>query len=217
MKEREERERCTKYQIRDSIFERALTSYEDKSRPYNPKSTDYKHYHDYFKIRPGFFHHHRTDTALLRTCRLIHSETRLMPVAINSHVLYYNPSHILSFPLPTNATSYFRNMTDEQLAAVQHIHIFAERKRLTSKDPGTYLSLTAFAELGYLRDGSGPGHLKACPRRRKGPFPKRFTITVRHTDWRITRYDPRLHPEPRPYLCLENMLRNEHWENVFGV
>lgn len=78
--------------------------------------------------------------------------------------------------------NYFRNMTDEQLAAVQHIHIFAEPNRLTSKDPGTYLSHTTFAELGYLRDGSGLGCQKACLRRRKGPFPKRFTITLRYMD-----------------------------------
>ena len=139
-----------------------------------------------------------------------------MPVAINSHVLYYYPIYVLWFPLATIAPNYFRNMTDEQLAAVQHIHIFADYNRLNSKDPGTYLSHTAFAELGYLRDGSGPGRLKACPRRRKGPFPKRFTITLRHMDWKISRFDPRLDPETRPYLCLENMLRNEHWENVFG-
>ena len=100
-------------------------------------------------------------------------------------------------------------MTSEQLAAVQHLHIFAERSRLSAADHGQYISYSAFAELGYLREKRNDN-----PERKEsswglgGPYPQTLTITIRHMDW--------VYPRGTHEMHLESMLQNEHWENVFG-
>lgn len=196
-------------EIRNHIFKLALTTYEDLAKPCNTEirvrgcyQTKFPHH------RPGHYHHRRTDTALLRTCRLIHDETALLPVSINTHTLCYPNIHVLSFPMSTVATSYFKCMTSAQLAAVQHMHIFAGRSRLTARDPGQYISHSAFAELGFLRGKRGERvNKKETICGIGAPYPKTMTITIRFCEcsW-----------QNRPRFDLDNMLRNRHWENVFG-
>jgi hypothetical protein len=66
-------------EIRTSIFEYAMASTDDTSRPYYPDRVYY---------RPGYHYHQHTSVALLQTCKQIFAETRLMPVAEAEHVSY---------------------------------------------------------------------------------------------------------------------------------
>ncbi len=110
--------------------------------------------------------------------------------------------------MSTIATSYFRRMTSTQLAAVQHIQIFANRFRLTAQDPGRYISYSAFAELSCLR---GEKEKKADGRAGTygigGPYPRTVTITIRNCDWTFRN---------TTLFNLDNILGNRHWETVLG-
>lgn len=183
-------------EIRHIIFELALTSYEDTSRPLDIKATMPHKYRIQFQYRPGHFCHRRTDTALLRTCRRVHEETSLLPAAVNAHELCFKR---LSYPIPISATNYFDRMTPAQLAAVRHLHIFSASHRLYSKEGGSYKSHNRLPELGYLRDS--PSNL--VPPGLCGPYPRILTITLRHTD-------------PGLNYSLEYSPRKKQWENVFG-
>lgn len=197
-------------EIRDYIFKLALTTYEDPSKPCNVETQVPGCYQRSFPHhRPGHYHHLRTDTALLRTCRLVHNETALLAVSINTHTLCYPEIQIYSFAMSTIATPYFTHMTSAQLTAVQHIHIFANRSRLRAEDTGRYINYSPFAELGCLRvtkeKKAGEGGYTCGI---GGPYPKTITITIRNCDWSVRNYT---------HFDLEaNMLRNRHWENVLG-
>ena len=194
-------------EIRDAIFELVLTSYEDTSRLYDLGFIRLKHYYDWAESHPGVFYHRVIDTALLRTCRLIYSETRFIPVAINSHVLHYSPNFTPLSPLSNSATKYFGKLTSEQLPAVQHIHIVAKPKYQRAEGPKVRSHQTLFLELDRLRYGFHPERGA-----RNGPFPKRFTITISHTQWKRSR----IYRNDCPKLCLNHMLDYEHWDKVFG-
>ena len=114
--------------------------------------------------------------------------------------------------MSTISSRYFGRLTDEQLAAVQHLRVFASPFRLIAEDPGRYASQTAFAELGCMRYGSGFGRSDPSFSCRKGPFPRTLTITIRHVDWKAWGVGYRI----SPHFSLECMLGNHHWENIFG-
>jgi hypothetical protein len=205
-------------EIREQIYTMAVTTYEDPTRPFDP--SEYNNKSACFvipedkgwpKFRIGRQQHHRsTCIALLKTCKRIYSEARLLPVSVNEHCIRYLKPQIISRPLPTKGVEYFNRLTPEQLAAVQHVHIFTDVSLLSAYDPGTYRSETAWAELGFLRWGGGEGYRPQAADRQyhmKGPFPTFFTITVCFNDWGLAGY---------PYVGLEDMLRNLHWENVLG-
>ncbi|KAL8834572.1 MAG: hypothetical protein Q9170_003700 [Blastenia crenularia] len=61
-------------EIRNHIFQLALTAYEDPKRKY-------KRYAYYY--RPGYTCVHKIDTALLLSCRLVYTETARLPASIN--------------------------------------------------------------------------------------------------------------------------------------
>ena len=192
-------------ELRNMIFNLALTFYEDPARPRDQSDN----YHEY---RPGHFHHLRADTALIRTCQLIHAETHLSVAAINSHTLFYNYRRAASAHISTIGRKYFSRLTAAQLVAVQSVHIFAHRNQLRAKDPGKYLSNTIFADYGCLRDTEGAitdrgGRVAAGI---DGPYPKALTITIRHVDWFTEPY------QALDSFDLEHMLANKHWENIFG-
>lgn len=110
--------------------------------------------------------------------------------------------------MSTIATSYFKRMTSAQLAAVQHIHIFAGRSRLSANDPGRYISHSAFAELGCLRGKRGKrAGVREAICGLGAPYPKTMTITIRFCEWTW---------QNQPRFDLDNMLRNRHWEGVLG-
>ncbi len=64
-------------EIRNSIFELALTSFDDKQRPYKKSAYYYRPDHRYAQ---------KIDTNLLLTCRRIHAETETIPACINEIV-----------------------------------------------------------------------------------------------------------------------------------
>jgi len=101
-------------EMRNEIFLLALSSYDDKSRPY-----PYDAYHS----RPGYRYSQRIDTNLLATCRRIYLETYLVPVAVNEHVFW-------CYRGPTNSEddpkAYFGRLTEEQKDAVTNVHFFTE-------------------------------------------------------------------------------------------
>lgn len=170
-------------ELRDYIFKLALTTYEDPTKPYDVEMLAGQQRNSP-NCCPSYYHRLRTDTALLRTCRLVHNETALLPVSVNTHTLCYTDLHVFSCPRSTIAASYFKRMTSTQLAAVQYIHIFAKRSCLTAKDPGRYISYSAFAELGSLR---GKKWKNTGERRDTcgigGLYPKKMKITIRNGDW----------------------------------
>ena len=159
--------------------------------------------------RPGYFYPRRIDTALLSTCRRIYRETRLLPVAINTHALWYNVSCTGSYP-PTTSLDYFRPFTSEQLAAVQHVHIFADCSQLGALHLAKFFDCYIFAELSDTRKG------RSYKSERRpymcvglhGPYPQTLTITVRD-----------IHRAPFwadiNNLETEKMLDSEDCENVF--
>ena len=206
-------ERGLPREIRELIFQLALTSYEDKSRPRNievVKKNDvaFTDNTDYARYRPGHFCIRRTDTALLRTCKAIYQETHLLPIAVNQHTLWY--SHVPAVrTLPaTTASDYFNAMTDEQLAAVQHVQIFGQSAFLGSQDPGQYINEGIFAELGVMRGGPSRNQSRRISgdvlKRARNWGPQTISITIRHMDWN------------HYFIDLSHMLRNRHWENVLG-
>lgn len=120
-----------------------------------------------------YYHRRRTNTALLRTCRLF---TTRPPSNRYPSILTLSATPD-SFSKSTIATSHFKRMTSAQLAAVQHIHIFAKRSCITAEDPGRYISYSAFAELGCLRGKKIGERRDTCGI--GGPYPKKMKITIR--------------------------------------
>ena len=197
-------ERGLPHEIRIMIFTLALTRYEDPSRRLHRCS-------HHLKCRPPPYCSSRIDTALLLTCKAIYQEASLLAVAINAHVLRYGPFRGISKPAET-AKRYFRSMTPEQLAAVQHIHIFAaDSLSLDTRDPGQYLSHSFFAELGCMRSGTGSSRRNnVLPWQIVELRPRNMTITFRGDGWDYWvgwgRND----------CNLNKFLQNKHWENVLG-
>ena len=134
----------------------------------------------------------RISTSLLLTCRRAYNEAAGLPISTNTHVLWYARSRVLSFPVPRVAWQYFRHMKPWQLAAVRHLHIYAERTQLLARDPGMYHDHTAWAELALLRmlpneaaKTRMPARMAARVSKRSlcGPRPRELTITIRHHQW----------------------------------
>lgn len=81
-------------EIRDHIFKLALTSFDDKTKPYEKGEYYY---------RPDFRYAQKIDTALLMTCRRIFKETENVPACINEHTSWYHraPPDVRRIELPT--------------------------------------------------------------------------------------------------------------------
>ncbi len=209
-------ERGLPREIRDIIFKLALISYEDSSRP---RSVDtFKadavgvHSHDYARYRPGHLCTRRTDTALLQTCRAIYQETRLLPVAINVHPLWYRHFRSSSHSRATVASIYFKGMRPEQLAAVHHVQVFGEVSLLLAQEAegqAQFVTHGILAELCMLRGRCSPEWKFDNSMWRDGRWcPRMITITVRQMDWRNEwEYE---------HSGLDYMLQARHWEVVFG-
>lgn len=110
-------------EIRNIIFQLALRSYPDVSRPYPGNA-----YH----FRPGYECGQRIDMGLLLTCRLIYNETRLLPVVSNEHVFWCDRGPP---GLRTEPATYFRRMAEEQQNVVDCVHFFAQQYWLEQTFP----------------------------------------------------------------------------------
>ncbi|KAF8193304.1 hypothetical protein BJ912DRAFT_1141797 [Pholiota molesta] len=114
-------------EIRNRIFAFALTSYDDKSRPY-PE--------DAYYYRPGYHYCQRIDTALLATCRRIYSETHDLPVSHNEHVFWGSADRgPPGLKFSEKPRRYFKQMTLDQRKAVVDVHLFTQLFWLEGKFP----------------------------------------------------------------------------------
>ncbi|KAI9761999.1 MAG: hypothetical protein M1840_001497 [Geoglossum simile] len=153
-------------EIRTRIFEFALAEYDDTFRPYDETA---------FYYRPGYHYRQRIDTALLRTCRLIYLEARLIPIVINEHPFwcFRGPAHRR---LGARPQTYFPGLTPEQRIAAEHIHFFTQQ---------------------YWLEGTWAGSPWATVTQIPEMRPRKLTITVRHTDWWYWECDDPLGIDPR--------------------
>ncbi|KAL8895493.1 MAG: hypothetical protein Q9207_008151 [Kuettlingeria erythrocarpa] len=140
-------------EVRNSIFELALTAYEDSTR---------KCKRNRFSYRPGFTCPHRIDTSLLLTCRRVYTETASLPASINEHVSWYwrGPLTMRKNELPMDDSP----GSSLRRRELRRIHIFAQQFWLEDNSPqargfGTFTGLWRFAH------------------------PTQLKITIRHTDW----------------------------------
>ena len=192
------------------IWELALTSYKDKTKPRRDTESD--------TYRPGHFCQRRTDTSLIRTCQLIYYETNLIPAACNIHTVFYRRFGTAIYrPLPIKAGTYFRPFTLAQLATVQHVHVYVGAAQLRARESGTYSIDSFFAEWAYMRASPRNdvlryglyGPLDTPKPQLAGPHPKTLTITVRHTGWKSEIEDGNYHD------LLDSICGNRYWGNVF--
>ena len=203
-------ERGLPREIRDIIFGMALTSYEDAPDPpyiYAPGTRFGSEQFD--KLPAGNFCFRRTDVSLLQTCRAVYQETRLIPVALNVQTLWYKKyirSQCTLRPSPTTAKDYFNNMKTEQLAAIQHLQIFLDRRRWFSKDAELRFDLSILAELGLIRGVDQK--MRDLSSRALGRFsrlcPETITITFRDTHFYL------------PPFTLEEIFPELRWEQASG-
>ncbi|KAI4180343.1 MAG: hypothetical protein L6R41_007289 [Letrouitia leprolyta] len=103
-------------EVRNQIFQLALTAYEDPTRKYRPNAYHY---------RPDFTCARRIDTALLRTCRRIYWETFRIPASINEHTSWFGraPPDLKKNHLPVEVSlgSTFRRQH------LRTVHIFVQQ------------------------------------------------------------------------------------------
>ncbi|EXJ91837.1 hypothetical protein A1O3_00387 [Capronia epimyces CBS 606.96] len=140
-------------EIRGYIFELCLTSQDDGSKPYRADRIFY---------RPGYHYYQAINCDLLRTCRRIYRETRLLPVSVHEHIFWlFNGPWKSIGRLNRNTArwaAWYRSLTKDQRNAVQVVHIFVQQCYLES--------LGTFADLDPL-----------CFQTRK------LHLTIRHSDW----------------------------------
>ena len=114
-------------EIRAEIFALALRAADDTSKPYRPDRVFY---------RPGYHHHKKTNCALLRTCKRIYGETRLLPVSVNEHIFWLFNGPWLSIGRVNRHTSRWNDLVlglnEDQKSAIQLVHIFAQQCNLES-------------------------------------------------------------------------------------
>lgn len=132
-------------EIRDHIFDLALTAYSGKQEPFAKNSYSY---------RPGFrYADQKIDTALLRTCRRIYQEARLVPSQNYEHVEWH-----------------------ERGPSVVQARRFA-------RDGGLcpwLTSLHMFTQQFWLEDSSWLHKARSLARRQNL---RHLKITIRHSDW----------------------------------
>ncbi|KAL9582724.1 MAG: hypothetical protein Q9203_005376 [Teloschistes exilis] len=129
-------------EIRNTIFQLALTAYDDPTRKYRPAA----HYY-----RPGFTCAHKIDTNLLLTCRRVYAETARLPASMNEHTSWYfrPPPGISKNEIPLgNSPGALVRQRD-----LRTIHVFAQQYWLEGAHGG-------FAGFVRLWNIARPTHLK---------------------------------------------------------
>ena len=133
-------------EIRNRIFHFALSPYTKKESPY---ATNEYYYRPHFRYGDEYL-----DTALLRTCQLIHSETSQIPASRYVSVEYHSRAPPYHRPLTATANGGLTSTVER----LQHLHLFTQQYWLEGRN-----------WLGHmLRFQSSLQTLK---------------ITLRHSDW----------------------------------
>ena len=132
-------------ELRNEIFRLALTAYSGKQVPYDNTSC---------RCRPGFrYADVRIDTALLRTCRLVYGEARLVPQQNYVHVQWRDDLH--SDPYAARSGRYIPGGIKALHPWLSSLHLFTLQYLLESK---------SLAESGHSRI-------------------RNLKMTIRHCDW----------------------------------
>ena len=98
-------------ELRNQIFELAVSQFEDRTKPF-PENT--------FWYRPDHHYELRTETSLLRTCRLIYYETSVIPMRSATHHFYYNRG-----PKDLPVDNYLHHLARKEQDNLYHLHFFA--------------------------------------------------------------------------------------------
>lgn len=122
-------------EVRNQIFQFALTSYEDTARKYRPNAYHY---------RPGFTCALRIDTDLLLTCRRIYWETFSLPARINEHTSWFGrppPMNLKKNPVAINDSlgAVFRRRH------LRTVHIFVQQAHLEGPGFAGFTGLWQYA------------------------------------------------------------------------
>ena len=129
-------------EIRNYIFELALTAYDDHTKPYENGQWYY---------RPGHRYAHKVDTNLLLTCRRVLAETKDIPASINEYTCWFGRGP------PWASTNGLTRLTDEDTVgvlvrrnALKYVHLFTQQVWLEN----------SFRQFTDLWKSATPTHLK---------------------------------------------------------
>lgn len=139
-------------EIRAYVFELALAATDDNAKPYR---TDRKYY------RPGYHYHPKVDCALLRTCKRVYREARLLPVSVNEHVFwFFNGPRSSNSRINRNTAmwrTWYDSLSEDQKQSVRTVHIFCQQVHLER------LGNSSEVEFSFRTS--------------------RLRLTIRHADW----------------------------------
>ena len=131
-------------EIRNYIFELALSAYDDHSKPYN---------NGQYYYRPGHRYAHKVDTNLLLTCRRVLAETKYMPASINEYTCWFE----FKRAPPWASTNGLTRLANEDTVgvlmrrnALKYVHLFTQQTWLE----GSFMKFTD------LWKSATPTHLK---------------------------------------------------------
>jgi hypothetical protein len=140
-------------EIRNSIFELALTADYDETRPYRADRAFY---------RPGYLCHTKINCSLLLTCKRAYLESRSLPLSVNEHVfwLFNGPWKSIGKKSwhTANWAQWYSRLNQDQQNSIGEVHIFAQQ-----------FHLEALGNRGDLAP------LKIST--------KHLRLTLRHSDW----------------------------------
>lgn len=130
-----------------------LTLIQDESRLYDTTGN--------VPARPGYLGPHKTDTSLLQTCQRIYSETCFLPWTLKLHTFWiawrWRQPPEVEGTIPPGFENTLRDIYKRGgEVPIQHVRIFAMLWEM--RDLHSILTLPFF-------------------------FPRKLTITIRHTDW----------------------------------
>lgn len=150
-------------EIRNQIFQLALSADYDYTKPYTPYS---------FYFRPGFCYAEKIHLDLLLTCRRIYFETRYLPLIINVHTEWFYRAPLRSsrkFMNTVNVrgtnvqrTTNEKSLTEDQKSAIRSVHLFTQQYWLEDAWHN-YFGWSYFTE--------------------RWSALTQIRITIRHTDW----------------------------------
>lgn len=107
-------------EIRDQIFEYALTAYPDPTRPYAGNQR---------YARPGVAGHPRIATELLGTCKAVYLETYQLPITLNPVIVYHDESQFIP-PHARRGMLRLRQLNSWQLSALHMLDMSLQQAHL---------------------------------------------------------------------------------------
>ncbi|KAL2047036.1 hypothetical protein N7G274_001054 [Stereocaulon virgatum] len=130
-------------EIRNEVFEHALTAYDDKTKPYQNGSYCY---------RPGHRYAHKVDTNLLLTCRRIYAETKDIPASINPYTCWFEraPPHAGKQGLTRLSTENTAAVTVRH-RGLKYVHIHTQQFWLCGSTFGHFTRLWKLASPTHLK------------------------------------------------------------------